>query len=84
MRSVLLLAGLVAVSAFGPASAHDSATEAEQVEIVKSLADAGCTAKPEDMVEHDGGFEVLEAACTDGIYFLVLDGSFAITKKIKL
>ena len=75
----LVLASLIAAPAF----AHESATEAEQVEILKALQAEGCDAAGEDIVEHDGGFEVLEATCADGLYFVVLDGAFTVTKKIK-
>lgn len=64
-------------------AAHESVTKDDEVKVQGALGQIGCEAKPEDIMEHEGGFEVMEAACADGNYFVVIDGAFEVKKKIK-
>ena len=76
--------GLVIIALGGlPALAHEPTTDAQKTAILKSLAEAGCSAKPENIIEHMGGFQALEADCADGTYTVMLDTKFAIFNKIK-
>ena len=77
MRAVLL--ALLATTAF----AHDAPDDEDATKVIAALKEAGCSANAEDILTHDGGFEVFPATCTDGDYFIVVDGVFKITKKIK-
>ncbi|MEM7238339.1 MAG: hypothetical protein AAF501_11025 [Pseudomonadota bacterium] len=71
------------VSLSTTALAHDPPSTGETDAITDALAQIGCTADPDDVIEHEGNFEVMLAACDDGDFFIELSATFDVIMKIR-
>ncbi|MEM7668921.1 MAG: hypothetical protein AAF317_07180 [Pseudomonadota bacterium] len=74
---------LLIVALSSAALAHDPPSTGEADAITKALAQIGCTAEPDDVIEHEGNFEVMLATCDDGDFFIELSATFDVIMKIK-
>lgn len=77
----LLLAAMAAGAIAAPAYAdNDTPTPQQRAAVMKAIAAAGCT-NPSKVERDDGGFEVDNARCKDGIYDLKLSADFKIISR---
>lgn len=83
MRPLITIAGMLVAFSCGLASAHESPSAEDAGKIAEALASTGCSSETEDVMTHEGGFEVMLVTCEDGSYFMELNGAFEIVKKIK-
>lgn len=79
----MLLAALAAVAIATPALADDDTpTRAQRASVMKAVRAAGCT-NPTKVERDDGGYEVDNARCKDGLYDLKLSADFKIVSRDK-
>lgn len=79
----MLLAALVTVALATPALAdNDTPTKAQRASVMKAIRAAGCT-NPTKVERDDGGFEVDNARCKDGVYDLKLSADYRIVSRDK-
>lgn len=77
----LLFAATAAAMLATPALADDDTpTRAQRASVMKAIRAAGCT-NPAKIERDDGGFEVDNARCKDGVYDLKLSSSFQIVSR---
>ncbi|MEM9371853.1 MAG: hypothetical protein AAGA26_11930 [Pseudomonadota bacterium] len=51
--------------------------------ITDALGGMACEADPDDVIEHEGHYEVMLAICADGDFFIEFDGDLTVVKKIE-
>ncbi len=79
----MLLAALAAAAIATPALADDDTpTRAQRASVMKAVRAAGCT-NPTKVERDDGGYEVDNARCKDGLYDLKLSADFKIVSRDK-
>jgi len=79
----LLLAALATVTLATPALADDDTpTKAQRASVMKAVRAAGCI-NPTKVERDDGGYEVDNARCKDGVYDLKLSANFKIVSREK-
>lgn len=79
----MLLAALATVVLATPALADDDTpTKAQRASVMKAVRAAGCT-NPTKVERDDGGYEVDNARCKDGVYDLKLSADFKIVSRDK-
>ncbi len=79
----MLLAALATVALATPALADDDTpTKAQRASVMKAVRAAGCT-NPTKVERDDGGYEVDNARCKDGVYDLKLSADFKIVSRDK-
>lgn len=79
----MLLAALATVAIATPAlAADDTPTRAQRASVMKAVRAAGCT-NPTKVERDDGGYEVDNARCKDGLYDLKLSADFKIVSRDK-
>lgn len=79
----MLLAALATVAIATPALAdNDTPTRAQRASVMKAVRAAGCT-NPTKVERDDGGYEVDNARCKDGLYDLKLSADFKIVSRDK-
>ena len=79
----MLLAALATVALATPALADDDTpTKAQRTSVMKAIRAAGC-ANPTKVERDDGGFEVDNARCKDGVYDLKLSADYKIVSRDK-
>lgn len=79
----MLIAALATFAIATPALADDDTpTPAQRASVMKAVKAAGCTS-PTSIERDDGGYEVDNARCKDGVYDLKLTADFKIVKREK-
>lgn len=78
----MVLAALAAAAIATPALADDSPTQAQRTSVMKAIKAIGCT-NPTEIERDDGGYEVDNAQCKDGVYDLKLSADFKIISRDK-
>ena len=71
----------VALATPAPAD-DDPPTKAQRASVMKAIRAAGCT-NPAKVERDDGGFEVDNARCKDGVYDLKLSAGYKIVSRDK-
>lgn len=77
-----LLALVVAMATTTPAFADDDISSQERSRVLVALQAQGCS-NPDEMEREDGGYEVDDAQCDDGVYDFHLSGDFEIVERDK-
>ena len=79
----MLLAALATIAIATPALADDDTpTRAQRASVMKAVRAGGCT-NPTKIERDDGGYEVDNARCKDGLYDLQLSADFKIVSRDK-
>jgi hypothetical protein len=79
----MLLAALATIALATPALADDDTpTKAQRASVMKAVRAAGCT-NATKIERDDGGYEVENARCKDGVYDLKLSADFKIVSRDK-
>ncbi|WP_162233737.1 PepSY domain-containing protein [Sphingomonas sp. Leaf17] len=79
----ILLAALAIVAVATPALAdNDTPTRAQRAAVMKTLRAAGCTS-PSNIERDDGGYEVDNARCKDGVYDITLSADLRMVSREK-
>lgn len=77
----MLLAATAVIALATPAFAdNDMPTKAQRASVMKAIRAAGCT-NPTKVERDDGGFEVDNARCKDGVYDLKLSADYKIISR---